>query len=284
MGIISGAKSLLQRWRFKYKLAILNENTLEEVWRIRLSKLSVISLGFFVAVVYFFLIALLIIKTPLRGFLPGYSEHIDLERQLKLNMLEVDSISKEVELQTKYVEALRSIVAGEIVVDSVISVDSLRIVAQKPLSEASPKELAFRDSFESEVAVSSVLGMIQNQDNINYLMQQPAQGNVVESFSPHLKMFGITMKADYNSSVVSILDGVILSCDYTLNNIYVMTIQHSDNIVSIYKIRQPFMKEAGEKVHAGEILSTFQKNVETYFEFQLWKDGLPMDPQVFITF
>ncbi len=54
MGKKSNGKSFLQRMRFKYKIAILNENTLEEVWRIRLSKLSVFFVCFFVAIIYFF--------------------------------------------------------------------------------------------------------------------------------------------------------------------------------------------------------------------------------------
>ena len=41
MGKKANGKSFLQRMRFKYKIAILNENTLEEVWRARLSKMSV---------------------------------------------------------------------------------------------------------------------------------------------------------------------------------------------------------------------------------------------------
>ncbi len=284
MGNLSNLKSFIQRLRFKYKLAILNENTLEEIWRIRLSKLSVIAVGFMVAVLYFFLIAFLIINTPLRGFLPGYTENVNLRKQLTLNSLVVDSISEQVNLQTKYVTALRSIVAGEIPVDSVVSADSLRIVAKSQLSGPSERELAFRDSFEAEEIVSTAIGMHTQQESINYLMQQPAKGRVLESYNPHLKIYGVTMMAEHNSNVSSILDGVVISCEYSLNNIYVMTIQHPDNIISVYKTRQPYMLTVGEKVHAGQALTTFHSNDDCYFEFQLWKDGLSMDPQVFIMF
>lgn len=284
MGNLSNLKSFIQRLRFKYKLAILNENTLEEIWRIRLSKLSVIAVGFMVAVLYFFLIAFLIINTPMRGFLPGYTENVNLRKQLTLNSLVVDSISEQVSLQTKYVAALRSIVAGEIPVDSVVSADSLRIVAKSQLSGPSERELAFRDSFEAEEIVSTAIGMHTRQESINHLMQQPAKGRVLESYNPHLKIYGVTMMAEHNSNVVSILDGVVISCEYSLNNIYIMTIQHPDNIISVYKTRQPYMQTVGEKVHAGQALTTFHSNDDCYFEFQLWKDGMSMDPQVFIMF
>ena len=281
---MSNLKSFIQKLRFKYKLAILNENTLEEIWRIRLSKLSVISFSFLVAVLYFFLIAFLIIKTPLRGFLPGYTENVDLWNQLTINSLVVDSISEQVDLQTKYVAALRSIVAGEIPVDSTMSADSLRIVAKSQLPGPSERELAFRDSFEAVEFGSSAITMSTQQEPINYLMQQPAKGRVLEPYNPHMKIFGVTMQAERNSNVVSILDGVVISSEYSLNNIYIMTIQHPDNIISVYKTRQPYMLSVGDKVNAGQVLSTFRSNDECYFEFQLWKDGVSMDPQVFIMF
>lgn len=283
MGKKSNGKSLLQRLRFKYKLAILNENTLEEIWRIRLSKLSVISLGFSIAVIYFFLIAILIIKTPLRGFLPGYTENINLKKQLTLNSLVVDSISEKVRLQSQYVQLMHAVVKGDILVDSTTSVESLKRFSSEELTNASEKEMAFRDSFEAqEIVVSTKMSDLE--EGRNYLMQAPAKGRILEAFNPRLHSYGVTLSVDQQSSVCAVLDGVIVSSEYSLNNIYVLTVQHPDNMMSIYKIRQPYLKKVGEKVHAGEIISTFHNGADSYFEFQLWKDGTPLDPQTFITF
>ena len=41
MGKKRDFKTTLEHWKFKYKLSILNEKTLEEVLRIRLSRLTV---------------------------------------------------------------------------------------------------------------------------------------------------------------------------------------------------------------------------------------------------
>ena len=40
MGKKRDFKTTLEHWKFKYKLSILNEKTLEEVLRIRLSRLT----------------------------------------------------------------------------------------------------------------------------------------------------------------------------------------------------------------------------------------------------
>lgn len=276
-------KSFLQRLRFKYKIAILNENTLEEVWRIRMSKLSAIAFSFFLAVVYFFLIAFLIIKTPMRGFLPGYTDNAKLRKSLILTAIQVDSIAEKVQLQSQYLDVLRSVVRGDIKVDSTTTTENLKNVSTDQLLDASENEVAFRDSFESDELMTMRIG-IEESSKKNYLMQRPAQGHVVEPFNSHKGVYGLTLSVNQNSSVSSILDGVVVSSEYTLNDIYVMLIQHSDNMMSVYKIRQPYMKKVGDRVHAGEILSTFMKDSDTFFEFQLWKDGAALDPQVFIVF
>ena len=56
------------------------------------------------------------------------------------------------------------------------------------------------------------------------------------------------------------------------------------NIVTVYKTRQPFIKQKGTKVHAGEILTTFRNGTDSYFEFELWKDGVAVNPLTYISF
>ncbi len=284
MGKKSNGKSLLQRLRFKYKLAILNENTLEEVWRIRLSKLSVIAFSFFVAVVYFFLIALLIIKTPLRGFLPGYTDNARLRKTLVLTAIQIDSIADRVQVQTQYLNALRTVVSGQVPFGETTSKDSLLRVSTDQLLAASDREKAFRDSFEAERMGETSLGLAEQKNQPSYLMNKPAQGRILEPFNPHRGSYGVTLAADPNTSVSAVLDGVVISSEYSLNDVHLMLVQHTDNLLSVYKLHQPYMKKVGDKVHAGEILSTFLRESDTYFEFQLWKNGAALDPQVYIAF
>ena len=275
----------MQRMRFKYKLAILNENTLEEVWRIRLSKMSAVVFCFLVAVVYFFLIAFLIIKTPMRGFLPGYTENIILRKQLVVDQLRIDTIADELKIQTQYMGALRSVLEGNVKMDSTFTIDSIVSISADQLKEASEKEKDFRDKYENEESMFNKNTPISDLEiTKNYLMQTPARGRVLEAFNSRQKSYGITLSAEQNSNVCSVLDGVVISCDYSVHNLYVMMVQHSDNMVSVYKTRQPFMKKVGDKIHAGEVLTTFRNESDSYLEFQLWKEGVALDPQTFITF
>ena len=278
--------NFLKKIRFKYKISVLNENTLEEVFHIRLSKGTVVGACFLIAVVYFFLIAFLIIKTPIRGFLPGYTENINLRRQLMRDALVVDSLSEQLDIQIQYMDGLRAVMSGQVIMDSVSSPKTLgNITSDKISLEPSAREIAYRDSFEA--------GELENINSINsaaevvettYLMCSPAKGRVIDTFNIRKRVYGTTIVAVQNTSVLSVLDGIVISSDYSFHNLYVLCIQHADNIVTVYKTRQPFIKQKGMKVHAGEILTTFRNGMDSYFEFELWKDGVAVNPLTYISF
>jgi murein DD-endopeptidase MepM/ murein hydrolase activator NlpD len=179
---------------------------------------------------------------------------------------------------------MRAIVSGEVHVDSTMDKQAMVNVASNALLEASEREMAFRDSFEAQKVEELSIGIEKDKAVTNYLMHKPANGRIVETFNPHRNAYGLTLSADPNTSVSAILDGVVISCEYSLNDVYILVVQHPDNLTSVYKLHQPYIKKIGDKVNAGEILSTFLKDADTYFEFQLWKEGSPLDPQLFISF
>lgn len=285
MGKKSNGKSFLQRMRFKYKIAILNENTLEEVWRARLSKMSVFLVCFFVAIIYFFLIAFLIIKTPLRGFLPGYTENINIQGKLMENSLTIDSLSETMQLQSQYLMAIRSVMSSEISADSTATIDSLRNkVVDLTTIQASQKEIMFRDSFEKSERVNINVLETDISETKNYLMKRPVNGVLMDTFNISNKNYGLKVISEQNSHIFSILDGVVVESQFVLSNQYVMSIQHTDNMISIYKSKHPFLKHKGDKIRAGEIISTLRDSSNRVVEFELWKEGIPLNPKEYISF
>ena len=278
--------NFLKRIRFKYKISILNENTLEEVFHIRLSKGTVLGASFLIAIVYFFLIAFLIIKTPIRGFLPGYTENINLRRQLMQEALVVDSLAEQLDIQIQYMDGLRAVMTGKVLLDSASTPQVLSNITSDKISlEPSERESAYRDSFEaSELEIINSINSTSEEVETTYLMCSPAKGRVIDTFNIRKRVYGTTIVAVQNTSVLSVLDGIVISSDYSFRNLYVLCIQHADNIVTVYKTRQPFIKQKGTKVHAGEILTTFRNGTDSYFEFELWKDGVAVNPLTYISF
>ena len=85
--------SFLTKLRYKYRLIIMNDSTLEERISVRLSRLNVISVvtGFGILLFLFFL--LLIGYTPLNEYVPGKASS-SLHKELIIITLKTDSLEK----------------------------------------------------------------------------------------------------------------------------------------------------------------------------------------------
>ena len=70
----SSSKTLWQKLLFRYCVSILNENTLTETFHIRLSRLSVFLIISAFAIISFLLLSVLIFITPIKHYLPGYTD------------------------------------------------------------------------------------------------------------------------------------------------------------------------------------------------------------------
>ena len=113
-----GFKSFWSRVRFKYKLTFINEDTLEEVWTFRLSQLSAFAVLLVFAFALVSVTAFIIIKTPIRNYLPGYLD-VEVRKEIVQNALRADSLERMLEIQHVYLENVARIIGGEVPLDSI---------------------------------------------------------------------------------------------------------------------------------------------------------------------
>lgn len=111
-------------WRFKFRITLLNEHTLHEVSRVRLSLLHSIMLLLSIITLLIFSGALLVAFSPLKNYLPGYL-NVNARRQIIENQIKLDSLEQVVGRQHLYVNAVQKIISGDISVDSINTLDSL---------------------------------------------------------------------------------------------------------------------------------------------------------------
>ncbi len=139
-----------QKMRFKYRLSIIDEDTLEEVRHFRLSRLSLFLLASSLAVAYFVFISLIIIYTPLRVYLP---EQSDTKMRIELinSAIRLDSLATQVEIQAQYLDAVRSVITGNVKLDSIVPIDSIVKINTENISlEKSEKEAEFIKNYDTK--------------------------------------------------------------------------------------------------------------------------------------
>lgn len=276
-------KSFWNKISFKYKLSILNEKTLEEVWSLRLSFLSGIVFIISLFVVVTLLVSTLIVKTPLKNFLPGYLD-INMRRDIVTNALKMDELEAHLNKQNRYLSGLKEIISGNIKADSIASVDSLAVIVDQKALEKSSEEVAFVQKFEDEERynLSNVVG---NKEVKTLTFFRPCRGTPTSRFVEGTLQTGVQLAVASEAPVSTVLDGTIVYSAMTLDQGYVVQIQHVDNFISIYRNLNTVSPKVGRQVKAGEVVGLAKKEKEgTTIQFELWYNGKSVDPENYIKF
>ena len=279
-------KAFWKNFKFKYKLTITNENTLEEIVGIHVSKLNGVSVLLSAITVIFLVTSLIIAFTPLKNYLPGYMNS-EVREQVVLNALRADSLQWVLERQRMYIMNVQDIIGGKVKPDTIHSIDSLTSSRSEELMERTQAEEEFRKQYEETERYN--LTTIDNVPAVTGLIFfRPTRGIVSSGFDANQKHFGIDIAASPNESVLATLDGTVILATYTADTGYVIQVQHSQNLVSVYKHCGSLLKKVGDTVKAGEAIAlvgnTGEKTTGPHLHFEIWNRGRALDPSKYIVF
>lgn len=281
-----GRKAFWHNIKFKYKLTIINENTLEEVVGIHVSKLNGLSVLLSACTVIFLIAADIIAFTPLRNYLPGYMNS-EVRSQIVANALRADSLQAALERQSRYVMNIQDILSGQVKADTVQSIDSLTNLRAEKLMERSKKEEEFRKQYEEKERYN-LTAVTDVRDAAGLIFYRPLRGVMSAGFNPEKRHFGIDLTASPNESILAALDGTVIMAAYTAEWGYVIQIQHPQNFISVYKHCGSLMKREGEQVKGGEVIALVGKSTEDgdqpHLHFELWHRGNPTNPEKYVVF
>ena len=287
-------KSFLKKLSSKYRFAIFNEQTYEELFVVRLSRLNVFTIVGTFGIVLIILVSILISFTGLREYIPGYP---DSQQRLLIvrNAQRVDSLLVEIEKRDKFINNFQNIIKGEVPEPG----EDVDRNVQTALNEASDMDLSFSRSAED-----SLLRMqVEREERFNLSVREtpsraialesaffvsPIKGMVVNTFGETSGHYGVDIVAAPGSRVASVMDGMVVFSGWTVETGYVIQIQHQNNLISIYKHNEIILKEVGQVVKAGEAIARVGNSGELtsgpHLHFELWYNGLPLNPVDYISF
>lgn len=270
--------SFWKRLRNKYRISVINEETLAERWYLHLSAWGAIVVTALLFLLTLVLFSLVILYTPVKNYLPGYSEEI--RQQLIEESVKVDSIGESLELQRQYLNIIKQVVAGEVHSDTIQSLDSMQIIMREQLLEAKNQATEeFVAQYEDKEKDYLQLFDIANTTPVLSFFR-PAHGVIVEQFDEKQKQYSITLQTPARENVTAILAGTIVYLNYELTDTYTLILQH-DNYISIYKGISKMIKQVGDHVQAGESIAMLENSP---LQFELWQNGKPINPEEVIAF
>lgn len=278
---------LWDRLKYKYKLSIQNETSYEEVFRMRLSQLHVLMALSVLAVVLVTLTTLLIAFTGLKEFIPGYPSG-NMRRMITENALRVDSLEVELGKRERFLKSLQSVLKGEEMAYTEEKNDTLKMNYDTIQFNISQEEHNFRTEVEERERFNLTVGKTKTDNHEYYHFFPPVEGIVSRGFDEKSRHFGTDIVAKANSKVSAIADGVVILTDWTIKTGNVIQVQHSNNLVSVYKHNSTLLKKQGDYVRAGEVIAivgnTGEETTGPHLHFELWRAGNPLNPENFIQF
>ncbi len=270
--------SLWQRLREKYRISVLDESTLTEYMHIRLNGWSAIVVTAILFALAMVLFSLVILYTPVKNYLPGYSENI--RHQLMEESAKVDSLGASLELQRQYLDVIKQVMVGEVHTDTVQSLDSMYIVMREQLLEAKNEATEeFIAQYEAKEKDNLQLFHVANVTPILSFFR-PAHGTILQPFSDKEKRYGVLIQTPTNENVTAVLAGTIVYVNYEIGNTYSVMMQHT-NYLSVYRNVAKVLKNVGDDVNAGESIAIVG---EQPLYFELWQDGRAINPEEVIAF
>ena len=268
----------------KYRFVIMTSDSFEEKLSISLSRLYILAIGGFVVFFCFFSAILLLTITPLSEYVPGKSKQ-EVQKELILLTMKSDSLLNTLKNQDIYLQNIRKIFAEE-KLSSSETIEPNEGIKEKIVFEKSIEDSILRATLESEEK-----GMIQkNTKNNNELIVffPPVKGVVTDKFNSNTKHFGIDLVAKEKTKICAVLSGTVVMSDWTSKTGYVIGIQHKNNFFSIYKHNSLLLKSIGDFVKAGEPVAVIGNSGELssgpHLHFELWRLGVPVNPEDYILF
>ncbi|MDP4224597.1 MAG: M23 family metallopeptidase [Bacteroidota bacterium] len=277
-------------WRDKYRFSVTNDTTFEEIWRIKLTQYNAFLL--ITCLVLFFIGATvsLIAFTNLREFIPGYPD-VTMRRNILLSAIRLDSLERELALRDKYFSNLSAIISGNQPVEAFSLQDTTKKY-QAITFKTFPEDSALRSQVEKDDRFNLSPGTLSPEAVTSPAALHffpPVKGIVSGKYDPRARHYGTDIVTKPDSPVSAALDGTVIFTGWTMETGFVIEIQHSNNIVSVYKHNERLLKDTGDMVKTGEVIAIVGNSGELYtsgphLHFEIWYKGSPLDPEKYIIF
>ena len=271
----------------KYRLVVLNEDTFEERISFKLSRLNVFVIAALSTIILIALTTVLIAFTPLREYIPGYSSTA-LKRKATILSYKTDSLQKVIVMNEKYYGSIKKVLQGDMSAvdinrDSII--EAVKLEASEVDLRPTPEDSLLREKVDKEDKYNLFESATSST---NFVLFPPVNGPVSEPYNLKEKHYAVDIVVSKDTPVKATADGVVIFSEWTATTGYVIIIEHSYGLISIYKHNASLTKSQGDLVKEGGVIATAGNAGELsrgpHFHFALLTAGYPIYPTNFIEF
>ncbi len=279
----------------KKRIIILDVDNYEEKRSYTTSKFNVFIILSFFTILLGFLTFALISYSSLKNLIPGYPNPTQ-QQEIKNKSIIIDQklteLLSKTEKEKSYINNVMQILNGSIPINEKdTSWKKINPNANSNSNEISSSEKSMREKVQNREKFDIDVipgGALKSEVLPELLLFPPIKGEITNKMNISSGHFGVDIIAPKNEAVSSILNGTIIYHNWSPTDGHVVHIQHKKNLISIYKHNSEILKEIGDFVESGEPIAIVGNSGEhstgPHLHFELWHNGYPLDPEIFINF
>ena len=268
-----------------FRFAIINDNSLEEVFNIRFSRAGLLWLTAAILLAISVIFVLLLGYTPLRNLIPGKSK-THVQNELIMMIQKADSLEKSLGNYSLYTKNLKKVLSDSVSLDSVQDLFKEGFTVKEFDFKPSVEDSILRAEVEAEESIS--LNSNLKEKKLNSFFIKPVDGLITEGFNKKIGHFGVDVVSKKGAFISSIDDGMVLFSSWTHEFGYVLVIKHQNSFISFYKHNSEVFKSKGDYVKSGETIAIIgnsgKYSTGPHLHFELWKGSSPVNPVNYILF
>ena len=268
-----------------FRFAIINDNSLEEIFNIKFSRASLLWLTSIILLAVSIVFVLLLGYTPLRNLIPGKSK-THVQNELIMMIQKADSLEKSLGNYSLYTKNLKKVLSDSVSNDIVQDLFEDDFMVKEFDFQPSGEDSILRAEVEAEESIS--LNSNLKEKKLSSFFIKPVNGLITEGFNKKIGHFGIDVVSKKGAFISSIDDGMVLFSSWTHEFGYVLIIKHQNSFISFYKHNSEVFKSKGDYVKSGETIAIIgnsgKYSTGPHLHFELWKGSSPVNPMNYILF
>ena len=268
-----------------FRFAIINDNSLEEVFNIKFSRARLLWLTAAILLAISVIFVLLLGYTPLRNMIPGKSK-THVQNELIMMIQKADSLEKSLGNYSLYTKNLKKVLSDSVSLDSVQDLFREGFTVKEFDFKPSVEDSILRAEVEAEESIS--LNSNLKEKKLNSFFIKPVDGFITEGFNKKIGHFGVDVVSKKGAFISSIDDGMVLFSSWTHEFGYVLVIKHQNSFISFYKHNSEVFKSKGDYVKSGETIAIIgnsgKYSTGPHLHFELWKGSSAVNPVNYILF
>lgn len=269
--------TLWDKLKSKFRIIAIDPLSFHEKWSVKLSWLNLLSLLAIFSLLIGIISYVLVIYTPIGG---GHGEFTREHRKIALeNEARVKELENKLSVNYNRWVTLRQILNDSTITDTnlvAIPADTSKVSPQQRVSDS-----AFRALVGSRLASLPL-------ENPGVILAPPTKGRVTQTFNPKRGHFGIDLSTGKEETVKTVLSGTVILKDWSSDDGHTLVVSHGNGLISIYKHNSILFPKVGDKLEQGKAIgksgNTGSSSSGTHLHFELWKDGIPVNPEEYISF